>query len=211
MNTAHLRFRYAVIAAALAATYIVTHASTPAMPTQPPSLASLPFAFSDWMGIDAPPLEPEVAQVLAADQYVRRYYRSGAGEIEMDLAYYSQPRVGTTMHSPLNCLPGNGWEVASVSTRPLTTAVGTWGVRELIVQRGTAKYALTYWFQTRNRIVADEFSARFHVLGDALRRRPTDAGLVRVMMPAAGTGVAERTTLAAFATQLIPEVAARLN
>ena len=56
---------------------------------------------------------------------------------------------------------------------------------------------------------ADEFSARFHLLGDAIKRRPTDASLVRVMMPASGSGREEQATLAEFAGRLIPEIARR--
>ena len=203
--------RSSMVAAAFVATYLLTHATAPAAPPSAPSLASLPFELAPWTGTDAPPLAPDVAEVLAADEYVRRYYTSAAGSIEMDVSYYTQPRVGTTMHSPLNCLPGNGWEVTSVRTRQLDTAAGSWGVRELTVQRGATTYALTYWVQSRDRIISDEFSARFHLLGDALRRRPTDASLVRVMMPSSREAIAERETIADFATRLIPEIARRLR
>jgi EpsI family protein len=204
--------RSAAVAALLAATYVLTHVTiTPAVSTSAPSLASLPMQLSEWSGVTAPPLAPGVAETLAANEYVRRYYQGPRGVLEMDVAYYAQPRVGTTMHSPLNCLPGSGWEIASVETRPITTMAGTWGVRELTVERGTDKYALTYWFQSRNRIVADELSARVHLLGDALWRRPTDTGLVRVMMPVSGAASEERATIAEFATRLIPEIAARLQ
>ncbi len=203
--------RSALVAAAFVATYLLTHAVAPASPVSTPSLAALPFELAPWTGLEAPPLTPEVAKILAADEYVHRFYSSAQGAIEMDVSYYTQPRVGTTMHSPLNCLPGNGWEIASAAMRPLSTATGTWDVRELTVRRGNSTYALTYWIQSRDRVVANEVSARVHLLGDALRRRPTDASLVRVMMPAAGAGVAERATLAEFATRLIPEIHARLQ
>ena len=202
--------RLGALAAALVATHLVSHAAAP-VPTVAPGLASLPFALESWTGEPAPPLSAEEARVLAADQYVRRYYRSGAGVVEMDVSYYSRPRVGSSMHSPLNCLPGNGWAVADVKTRPLATAAGTWDIRELIVERGASRYALSYWFQSRDRIIADEFAARFYLLADAVRRRPTDAGLVRVMMPVAGAGTSEQATLAAFASNLIPELAARFQ
>jgi EpsI family protein len=203
--------RSAAVATLLAATYLLTHATTPAASMPPPSLESLPLQMSEWTGVTAPPLDDEVAETLAANEYVRRYYESPRGLLEMDVAYYAQPRVGTTMHSPLNCLPGTGWEVTSVTTRMVATAAGTWGIRELTVERGPSQYALTYWFQSRNRIVADEFSTRVHLLRDSLWRRPTDTGLVRVMMPISGSSIEERATLADFATNLIPEIAARLN
>jgi EpsI family protein len=201
--------RAAIVAAAFAATYLFTHVSAPAASVAPPSFAGLPLELAPWTGAPAPALDPDVAELLAADEYVRRYYTGPQGTLEMDISYYTQPRVGTTMHSPLNCLPGNGWEVTSVNTRQLATSVGVVAVRELTVQRGQTKYALTYWVQSRDRIIADEFSARFHLLGDAIRRRPTDASLVRVMMPAAGSGREEQATLAEFAGRLIPEIAGR--
>ena len=117
----------------------------------------------------------------------------------MDIAYYGQPRVGANMHSPLNCLPGNGWEmtrrVRAQSCRPRSAR---WTIRELTVAREGDRYALTYWFQSRHRIVADELSARLHLLGDALRRRPADAGLARVD-DAAHRQRAQRDAMATFA------------
>ena len=203
--------RFAAIAAAFLAALVVTYRTAPAAAFAPPGLDTLPFVVSGWEGTDAPALPEDVAEVLAADEYVRRYYRSSAGVLEMDVAYYSQPRVGSNMHSPLNCVPGNGWEVTSVTTRSIQTSAGTWPVRELTVERGQTKYALTYWFQGRHRVIADEVSVRFYVLADALRRRPTDAGLVRLMTPIQGSGDAERAMLASFATHLLPELDSRLN
>jgi EpsI family protein len=203
--------RYAVVAVALLTTFAVTRSAAPAAPRRPPVLASLPFTMTHWSGVTAPPLAGAVAEGLAADQYVRRYYRSPRDVVEMDIAYYGQPRVGANMHSPLNCLPGNGWEVTRVAERPISTSIGPVVVRELTAERGRTQYALTYWFQSRHRIVPDELSARLHLLGDAIRRRPADAGLVRLMMPSSGTGQRQRDVLAAFAARVIPEIDVRLR
>jgi EpsI family protein len=198
-----------VIAVACLLTYVVTHAAVPA-PAAPPRLDALPMVLSGWAGVPAPPLDPDTARVLAADQYVHRYYQASAGTIEMDVAYYSQPRVGANMHSPLNCLPGNGWNVSTAETMPVATPAGTWDVQWLTVERGRTRYAMAYWFQTRRRVLGSELTTRVSLLGDALHRRPTDAGIVRLMMPLTGTG-AEQQTLASFASALIPQLATSLR
>lgn len=203
--------RAALLAVALLSTFVLTRDAAPAAPPMAPALASVPFTIAPWTGRTAPPLEADIAEGLAADQYVRRYYHGPPGVVEMDIAYYSQPRVGATMHSPLNCLPGTGWEVTRVAERTVSTTIGPVMVRELNVRRDRTHYALTYWFQSRHRIVAGELSARLHLLGDAIRRRPADAGLVRLMMPASASGADERDTLAAFAARLIPEIDVRLR
>lgn len=204
-----MRRRLIAVAVIFAATLALTHAAGPVTPAAPAALEAIPMQLASWIGRPAPPLAPDLAKVLAADTYVHRFYRGAPGSIEMDIAYYAQPRVGANMHSPLNCLPGTGWTMQDPRDRMVTTAAGTWDVREIAVSRGASRFAMTYWFQSRERIVGDEFAARFHLLGDALRRRPTDAGLVRVMMPSRGALDAEHATLAAFAVDLIPEIAKR--
>jgi len=138
---------------------------------------TVPLAFEDWVGRDAPRLDPDVARVLAADEYVHRYYGSRIPDprsrIEMDIAYYRQPQAGAAMHSPLNCLPGNGWQV--IDDRM------TEGVRRLVVARGTDRVAMTYWFQNRGAVVGNEYRQRLELLRNGLQGRPTDAALVRVM------------------------------
>jgi EpsI family protein len=203
--------RIAVVGAAMAATLLASRSASPSPPERMPSLASIPFDFGVWRGATAPPLDPEVEAGLAADQYLRRYYAGDGTVVEMDVAYYAQPRVGANMHSPLNCLPGNGWEIAEVRERSLATAIGPVDVRELTVAREGARYAITYWFQSRHRIVADELSARLHLLGDALRRRPADASLARLIMPLTGDGTVQRDAMASFATRLIPAIDVRLR
>ncbi len=208
-TVAGVKTRAFIVAAAFAATLAFTQVVTPAAPAVAPSLAEIPMALASWQGAPAPNLAPEVAEVLAADQYVHRYYTAPAGTIEMDVAYYTRPRVGANMHSPLNCLPGNGWQILDVSNASIATPAGSWPVRELIVERGTTRYALTYWFQSRHRIVSDEMSSRLFLLSDALKLRPTDSGLVRLIGPAS---VMENdpNALRSFASLVIPELAARL-
>lgn len=198
------------LAIAFAVTLIVTRLAISPVAATLPELDPLAMTLGPWTGTPAPALDPEVARNLAADRYVHRYYAGPGGTIEMDVAYYAQPRVGANMHSPLNCLPGTGWQMIDVSETDVATAVGRWRVRDTIVERHGARYAMAYWFQSNHRVVADEFAARLRLLGDALQRRRTDAGLVRLIMPVQGDAAAERAVLTSFATTLIPEIDARL-
>jgi EpsI family protein len=146
---------------------------------------AVPFTFGEWVGRDAPPLELDVAKVLAADQYVHRYYGprtpDPGSRVEIDIAYYGQPQAGAAMHSPLNCLPGNGWQVIASRIRPLEIDRQSVGVRELVVARGSDRIAMTYWFQNRGAVVGNEYRQRLELLRSGLQGRPTDAALVRVM------------------------------
>jgi len=203
--------RTAAVIGALVITLLVSRLATIPAAASLPNLNDISMTLGPWSAVTAPPLDPEVARTLAADRYVHRYYTGPGGAIEMDVAYYSQPRVGANMHSPLNCLPGTGWQMVDVAQTDVATSVGRWQVRDTIVERRGARYALMYWFQSNRRVVADEFAARVRLLGDALQRRRTDAGLVRLIMPITGDAAAPRAVLTSFATVLIPEVNASLR
>jgi EpsI family protein len=205
-----MTMRTVIVAMVFAATFAFTPAVTPAAPSAQPALSSIPMSLESWSGAPAPDLAPEVAAVLAADQYLHRYYTGPQGTIEMDVAYYTRPRVGANMHSPLNCLPGNGWQITNVRELTVATTAGSWPIRELLVERGSLKYVLAYWFQTRSRIVSDEFSSRLYLLADALRRRPVDTGLVRLIVPAE-VSAQHPTALPSFASVFIPALTARLQ
>jgi EpsI family protein len=178
--------RVAVVATMLVALAAWAHLRPIEAVAIAPHFASMiPFAFTDWAGRDAPALDPEVARVLAADQYVHRFYglrrTAFADRVEMDIAYYERPQAGAAMHSPLNCLPGNGWQVVESRTAPVRAGAHTWDVRRLVVERKGHRIAMAYWFQHRGGVVGHELRQRLNLLTNGLQGRATDAALVRVM------------------------------
>ena len=201
--------RRSIITVLIAIAFVTTYAITQAAGRAPsidvvPDLESLPMELDAWQGFHAPELSPEDAAILGADVYVRRYYQSDMGALEIDVAYYTQRRVGASMHSPLNCLPGTGWSVLEDRTQVLDTVSGPREVRELVVRRNTAVFAMTYWYQSRGRVLTGEASTRLKLLGQALRGRPADVGLVRVMTPLTVDAGAGREGVIAFSTVVIP-------
>jgi len=203
--------RTTVVGAMLLGVLALTRLAAPLAASTTPKLEAIPMALDAWSGAQAPPIDAETARILAADQYVHRIYSGPGGDIEMDVAYYAQPRVGSNMHSPLNCLPGNGWQVSDVRDLQLSVDRRTWPIRDTLVERRGVHYALTYWFQSRTRIIASEWSNRVYLLADALRRQPVDAAIVRLFTPAAGDGSAERNAVVSFASVVIPAVGAQLH
>jgi len=195
------------VAALFAATFGVSVLAHPVPAPTSIALDTVPKSLAGWAGTPAPPLAPDVARILSADQYLHRYYaQADAPPIEMDIAYYSQPRVGATAHSPLNCLPGNGWTMSEPMVREIESAAGRWTVRDVTVSRGNARWAMAYWFQNRQRVDYNEFTARWHVFTDALRRERSDTAMIRVMTPVGADDASGRAAVASFAGELIPQV-----
>src|SRR5215475_2918299 len=96
------------------------------------SLPSFPKQIGQWQGQDAAPLDEKVAAVLAVDDYLSRiYFRAPREQVGLYIGFYQSQRQGSSIHSPLNCLPGAGWN--PVDRRELTIPVG--GNRNIMVNR----------------------------------------------------------------------------
>jgi EpsI family protein len=160
-------------------------------------LSEFPQRIQNWMVVNEGVVEPEVMAVLRADDVMTRTYYDAAGQRGANLfvAYFKSQRTGQMPHSPKNCLPGSGWMpaesgVVSVKVPGLSAPIK---VNRYVVTKGENESLVLYWYQTRNRVVASEFRARFEMILDALRYNRTDTALVRVVVPVRGNRVAEAT------------------
>ena len=127
-------------------------------------LASLPLQMGSWSGDDAARLGEEVLAVLGVDEYLARNYSApGRPGVNLYVGYYASQRQGQTMHSPMNCMPGAGWEPTGRSRvtlqvpGPAGRPVQAVEVNRMIVQKGLDQLLVLYWYQGHGRIVASEY------------------------------------------------------
>jgi EpsI family protein len=171
-------------------------------------LSAIPLRIDQWRGIDGPAVQPEVARVLRADDYINRvYHHSDGSVVGLWVAFYASQRQGDAIHSPLNCLPGTGWRPLD-HTRPLLNVNGrSLRVNRYLVQKRGERQVVLYWYQGRGRIVASEYANKAFLLVDALRQQRTDGALVRVTTPVPREeDVADRAAIH-FVAALQPQLA----
>jgi EpsI family protein len=131
-------------------------------------------------------IDQETQDVLKADDLLTRVYVDPATNeaASLFIAAFRSQRNGKAPHSPKNCLPGNGW--TPLNEREIRIDVGTAApipVNEYVVQHGESRSVVLYWYQSRDRAVANEYKAKFWVIADAIRYNRTDTALVRVVVP----------------------------
>ncbi|MBI1899217.1 MAG: EpsI family protein [Acidobacteria bacterium] len=163
--------------------YSISHGEN--IPAKRP-LSELPHRVASWQMVQEGVVEKEVQDVLRADEVLTRSYASPGTPVAANLfvAFFKSQRTGVAPHSPKNCMPGAGW----VPTRSDTVRVAIAGrpdieVNRYIVQKGGSKSVVLYWYQSRDRVVASEYTAKFYVVADAIRYNRTDTALVRVTVP----------------------------
>jgi EpsI family protein len=188
-----MSIRVFVLCGCLLATgaYLARASSAEPTPVRQP-LASLPFQLGEWRGTPNKDFSEDVLAVLRVDDYITRSYRGpGGSELGLYVGYHASQRQGASIHSPLNCLPGAGW-IPATSERPeiVVPAAGaprTIQVNRVVIEKGLERQLVYYWYQSQGRVVASEYAGKFYSVVDAVRRNRTDAALIRVMVPVAGT------------------------
>lgn len=148
---------------------------------------AFPMAIGGWHSIVDPPLEEEILAVLGVDDYLSRiYYKPDGTAVGLYMGFYGSQRQGDTIHSPLNCLPGAGWEPVSQGRLTIADADGRGRaitVNRYIVQKGLERQLVLYWYQSHGRVVASEYTSKAYLIHDAIRLNRTDGSMVRVIAP----------------------------
>jgi EpsI family protein len=157
-------------------------------PEQIPSarpLSEFPKQLGAWHQTTEGVTSAEIEEVLKADDTLNRGYEDNRGiHAGLWVASFRSQRNGKAPHSPKNCLPGSGWTPIvndQVTLTPPASAPIT--VNRYIVEHGTERDLVLYWYQSRERVVASEYTAKFWVVADAIRLNRTDTALVRVIVP----------------------------
>ncbi|MCU1267674.1 MAG: EpsI family protein [Acidobacteria bacterium] len=169
-------------------------------------LKNFPKNVASWEQIGADErFDAATEGVLRADDYLLRNYRMGDGKVaSFYVGYYATQRNGATYHSPLNCLPGNGWSMSEPALMLIKPVDGrpAFEANRYLIQSGRDKQLMIYWYQGRGRAVASEYWGKIYTVVDSLRRRRSDGSMVRITVPVADSESAAIETAGRFAADV---------
>jgi EpsI family protein len=202
----------------ITALYLSVASRAEELPPRKP-FSALSMSIDEWRGRRAPDLTPEVLKLLGADEYIMRSYTS-AGKVPLNLyiGYHASQRQGDTIHSPLNCLPGAGWEPMEVSRIQIPVRASAAGeptpidVNRVVIAKGLDKALVLYWYQSPRRVVASEYWGKVYTVLDSVRYHRTDAAMVRIVAPLTDdvSPDAVEKQAVAFAQALFPRLSVHL-
>jgi len=186
------------------------------------ALSGVPMEIAGWRGRREPDFSAEIMKQLGADDYIVRTYTDTANVIGLYIGYYNSQRQGDTIHSPLNCLPGAGWQpveqshtTIQVQNAPSSTSPNSPGpieVNRVVIQKGLDRQLVYYWYQSHGRVVASEYWGKIYTVLDSVRYHRTDAALVRVVTPIPDDVSADQIDMLAtqFVQSLFPKLGPHL-
>jgi EpsI family protein len=178
-------------------------------------LSAFPAQLGGWRMQQDVKVEPEIQEILRADDLLNRVYIDPAGNTAayLFIAYFKTQRFGQAPHSPKNCLPGSGWE--PIESEPIAIDVPgrSQPIRSnrYVVAHGEEKSVVLYWYQSHNRIIASEFAAKFWLVADSIKYRRSDSSLVKVVVPVRNDDTNAATEIAVrFVQAMFPDLTRQL-
>lgn len=188
------RARHVRVSVGLLAIFVITVGSAAAWTFAPkreqPAIDRAPFALfpaelGEWRRQSLSVLEPQIEAALGADDYYSATYVHTAGGPYVDLffAWYRDQTNGG-IHSPEVCLPGSGWEMASIRRTDIAApGEPAFPVNRAIIQKGEQRLLVFYWFEQYGGRTAWDYAAKAAVLRDALLLGRSDGALARLITP----------------------------
>ncbi len=176
--------------------------------------AAIPLQIAGLMGRELTLPESDRRAAGVSAYLLRSYAPVGAASqvppVSLYVGFYERQGQGKTIHSPKNCLPGAGWEPLSSRTATLATARGVVAVNRYVLQHGTQRVLVLYWYQGRGRVEANEYVVKWNLIQDAVLRGRTDEALVRVVVPIEDSEDHAFAIAAAAASVVMPALDAAL-
>ncbi|RJP20369.1 MAG: EpsI family protein [Deltaproteobacteria bacterium] len=162
-----------------------------------------------WEGKDEK-LSNLTLQMLGLDEYIMRKYQKGQDVIWLYLGYYKNQRDGAVPHSPRHCYPGKGFLPIRTSIIEIPVRYGrNFTIRPnlYVFARGADREVVVYWYQSRGRVVSDEFREKLFLILDSIFRNRSDGALVRFSLATDAQNENKAiNTLMSFISEIFPQI-----
>ena len=171
-----------------------------------------------WVCAEAGGITDEVRKELGVTDFLLCDYRDAERGrfVNVYVGYHaSQVREGgsdeNSIHPPAHCLPGSGWDIIRNETVPLGELSPVPGAtaKRLVIAKGKFRQIVYYWYQSRGRVISEDWQKILFVGLDRATRKRTDGSLVRFTVPyRQGDEDDAEEALRALASQVVPRLPA---
>ncbi len=146
---------------------------------------NFPLKIGAWQGHNEYIEQKYLDQLKLTDYFVINFvnpdYQSG---VNFYTAYFESQRTGASVHSPRSCIPGDGWQITSLTQHTFADIKldgNPIAVNRAVIEKGDSRQLVYYWFQQRGRSMTNEFLVKWYLFYDAVTMNRTDGSLIRII------------------------------
>ena len=165
------------------------------------SFDNFPLQLGAWQG-KRDYIDPVMFEATGASEYFDANFEdANQGPVSLWIAYYENQKGYGSVHSPLTCLTGHGWQTKENNILDIAPGMP---VRCMVMEQGGKRYVIYYWYLQRGRWLTSEYLNKFFLSFDNLLSRRADGALIRLITPAIPDVQSAQKRLNSFVKLLVP-------
>lgn len=171
--------------------------------------ALFPSELGDWASGRSHRLDDQTTRILGADDYyaTTMVAKTEAAPVDLFMAWYKDQLDGGT-HSPTDCLPAAGWEIAQLGeVRETTVGEKSFTLNRAVIRKGLDQMLVYYWYEQQGERTASSYYAKLLLTWSKFTDGRSDGALVRLITPiqeVGGVSAAEARLHGAMRSVLAP-------
>jgi len=193
-----------------AAAYMTLHRETAQLLAHP--LSAFPSEMGGWRAIRQDYFSSALLAVLRPSDYLSRRYLGPAGKtVDLYIGYHDGAQGSGPIHSPKNCLPGNGW--LEITSRPLEVEIGGERVHltQALYRQEDRQELFVYWFMVRGETLSTEIGLKLAEIANSVRHGQRGASFIRLSLRAADDPTEAAAIAESFLEQAYPVIQSFLS
>lgn len=129
------------------------------------------------------PLSEDLVSFLKLDDYIQSSYEKNGVRIDLYIGYYNNLNKISAAHSPLQCFPGQGWEINTPKQYKFDIQGATISYEEIIATLGNQRLLVLFWYQTGHKTTTNNIIKKFNAVVNYYAEDIQDNAFVRVTVP----------------------------
>lgn len=140
-------------------------------------LANFPERIGTWHVLSSTIFDEPILKVLRASDYLMRTYINSEGkQIGLYVGYHDGGPDSGPIHSPRNCLPGAGWDMADSRTLD----IGPVQLVRALYKKEESGVIYYYWYQVQGKCLTNDFALKIAELQAKVLHGRHDASFIRI-------------------------------
>lgn len=175
------RFYLLFLILGLAAVYVQTRSEVAVPITK--ALNLFPLRVESWVMTNDSHFSEQVLKVLRPSDYLSRGYVNDKGDqLGLYLGFHNGGPESGPIHSPKQCLPGNGWNRLHDEVRSVVVNGQKVPYVSAVYQKDQQKQLFIYWFQVRDEVLTNEYALKFAMMKNSLLLNRRDSAFIRLSL-----------------------------
>lgn len=136
-------------------------------------------------------LDQGIVSVLDLDDHISAEYEKDGRRVALYVGYYLSSNKVSAAHSPLACIPAQGWTLTAPAGQLLQVGNNRVKYNSTVATRDQRRELVLYWYQAHDKTETETYKNKINTLFNLIRSEKQDHAFVRVTIPIGESGLEE--------------------